>query len=65
MSVTVYRNGQKIGSYNSENSTYWDTDDTEVLFGIRTGGTNGGKGGLNALMTRPVFMMRHCMRMKL
>ena len=50
VSVTVYRNGQKIGSYNSENSTYWDTDDTEVLFGIRTGGTNGGEGGLNALI---------------
>jgi hypothetical protein len=50
VSVTVYRNGQKIGSYNSENSTYWDTDDTEVLFGIRTGGTDGGKGGLNALI---------------
>ncbi|MCS5689454.1 MAG: LamG domain-containing protein [Acidimicrobiales bacterium] len=50
VSVTVYRDGQKIGSYNSENSTYWDTDDTEVLFGIRTGGTDGGKGGLNALI---------------
>ena len=50
VTITVYRNGEIIGSYDAEEAPYWDTDDTEVLFGIRTGDADGGEGALNALI---------------
>jgi len=50
VTITVYRNGEIIGSYDDEEAPYWDTEDSEVLFGIRTGDVEGGEGALNALI---------------
>ena len=50
VAITVYRNGELIGSYDADEAPFWDTDDTEVLFGIRTGDADGGEGALNALI---------------
>ena len=48
--VTGYRNGEPIGTYDTENPSSWTTGDAEVMFGPRHGSTTEGPGALDALI---------------
>lgn len=48
--VTAYRNGARIGQYQSGTPSEWGPGDAEVIFGVRHGTTAGGGGALDALV---------------